>query len=825
MGKLFRLTVLLLVCGRQLAAADARHDVPKDHPRLFGNAAFLQALAQSRPLAYKHTAEFARHNKNYRDYEELRTPAEALVCAIEHDKDLGRKAIDFVMKSYVTQPIKVGHIPFGSDLAQCAIVYDLCFDLWTAEERGKFIEYMNKTVDQNVGSETATFHNGYYGYKNWGIGLACYATYYENPKAPGYLKILEQDVRARAELALEQAGDGGGWAEGHYIHYWNLNWEIFCEVARTCEGVDYYAHAPKFFRNRAVASMFEMFPGAEPSQLNCPVPMGDGGSGNYGGFSESILTARRILCNYYRDDPLHQAVNSYNERVPGMDIPEYAYMDFLWHDPTVPKIDLKAFKLSHCSPGPGYVYARSSWEHDATYLFFKCGDRFTAHQHLDVGTFTIFKHTPLALPGGFYDDFAGNHACNYYTRTIAANSMLIFDPSEKFPDGIRAGPKSFNDGGQDYPLPKGWGQNWGANDVAEREKNLKNMDTGDLLAYDDQGAFLYTAGDCTKAYASAKCDFFTRQIVYVRPDTIVIFDRVQSKNPNFKKTFLLHTMKTPSGAAPNLVETNGKGRLFIQTVLPADADVKLNSGKDLYAYNGSGGPIPPARLPEPGSANIPECRIEVSPKTAAATDYFLHVLTTGDDSSAPPPKPECKVTGSEVLLTLGNAKLHFKTASVGGAIELGGAHSELTSRIAIQPLPAVHVAVANTPATASNAADTSAIRPKSAEASSEEKDAAQKRYAELKSAVITGAAGGKKAPAVVELYGAPTDVKVVGADDKNVSVAIEGLGDSVKVPWEKIDAARFYQIARKYSDDHKALYDYCIGSGLAKEAEVEAFKR
>ncbi len=526
----------LVLCLSALTthAAETRHDVPKAHPRLFGSAATLQTLAQARPLAYKHTAEFAHHGKNYRDYEELRAPASALVYAIEHDKDAGRSAIDFVMKTCVTQPIKVGHIPFGSDLAQCAMVYDLCFDLWTADEKAKFIEYMNKTVDQNVGSETSTFHNGFYGYKNWGIGLACYATYYENPKAPGYLKTLEQDVRARAEPALEQAGDGGGWAEGHYIHYWNLEWEIFCEVARTCEGIDYYAHAPKFFRNRAIASMFEMFPGAEPSQLNCPIPMGDGGSGNYGGFSEKILTARRILCNYYRDDPAHQCINSYNELVPGMDIPEYAYMDFLFHDPSVPKGNLKSFKLSHCSPGPGNVYARSSWEHDATYLYFKCGDRFTAHQHLDVGSFTVFKNTPLAIPGGFYDDFAGNHACNYYTRTIATNSMLIFDPSEKFPDGIRAGPKSFNDGGQAYPLPKGWGQNWGALDPAEREKNFKNMDTGDLLAFDDQGSFLYTAGDCTKAYAPTKCDFFTRQIVFIRPDTIVIFDRVQSKNANFK---------------------------------------------------------------------------------------------------------------------------------------------------------------------------------------------------------------------------------------------------------------------------------------------------
>ena len=798
-------------------AADSRHPVPKDHPRLFGNTARLQALAQARPNAYKHVSEFAHHKPGYRDYEDNRAWCDAICYALEHDKDLARKAIDFVMKEHVTQPIKIGHIPFGTDLTNCAVVYDLCFDAWTPDERSKCIEYMNKTIEANVNSETSTFHNGYYGYKNSGIGIACYATYYENPKAAGYLATLEADIRARAEPALEQAGDGGGWAEGDYLTYWILPWEMFCEVARTCEGIDYYSHAPKFFRNRAVAGIFGVWPGDKPFELNCPIPIGDGGSGMYQGFSDLTLKARRILASYYRDDPALQCVNTYNQQINGVCIPEYAHFDFLFNDLTIPQGNLKTFKLSHCSPGPGFVYARTSWEHDATYLFFKCGDRFTAHQHLDVGTFTIFKNTPLALPGGFYDDFSGNHACNYYIRTIGCNSMLIFDPSEKFPDGIRAGPKSFNDGGQHYPMPKGWGQNWGAPDKAERDKNLAEMHIADLLAYDDQGSFMYTAGDCTKAYSPAKCDFFTRQIVFIRPDTIVIFDRVQAKNPNFKKTFLLHTMKPPTGSAPNLVETNGKGRLFIQTVLPADPEVKLHTGKDLYVYNGSEGAVNPSKAVW---GNIPECRIEVSPRTAAQTDYFLHVLTTGDDTSSQPPKPDCKV-GSDVALTVGAVKLHFKTASVGGSIEINGSRFELSNRVAIDPLPPVHASGSAAPIAAAG----DAPRPKSAEPSTEAKAQSAQRYTELRAAVIAGAAAGKKEPVTVDLYGAATQAKVVAADEKALSVAVEGLGDAIPVPWDKLDAQHFYNIVRRYSDDHRALFEYCEGAGLSKEAELEATKQ
>ena len=107
-----------------------------------------------------------------------------------------------------------------------------------------------------------------------------------------------------------------------------------------------------------------------------------------------------------------------------------AYQDFLWHDTSVRPGDAAHFKLSHVSTGPGYVYARSSWGEDATYFFFKCGDRFTAHQHLDVNHFLIYKYDELAGDGGNYDSFGSNHDVNYHIRSIAHNTMLVYDPAE-----------------------------------------------------------------------------------------------------------------------------------------------------------------------------------------------------------------------------------------------------------------------------------------------------------------------------------------------------------------------------------------------------------
>ena len=649
------------------AERSRRHTIPKSHPRLLGSRQMLQRLARERSDAYRRVADVARKRKAS-DHEKMISMA--LVCAIEKDRTLGRAAVQKAMK-YVNGPIRKGHVTFAHDLARCAIVYDLCHEFWTDDERRKFHEYVNKTVDANVRSETHVFHNGWYGYKNWGIGLACYATYHENPRAAGILKALEQEFRARAARALELAGNGGGWAEGYYVNYWSYEWLFFCEAARRCEGVDYYEMAPGFFRHRAVASMFEAYPGIRKYGSRRPVPMGDGGGRVFGGDRDKALSARRILVSRYRSDPAHQAVHAFNETTPRSSVGVYAYKDFLWRDTSVRKGDLRRFKLSHLSAGPGHVYARSSWDEDATHFFFKCGDRFTAHQHLDNGHFLICKHEELIGDGGHYDSFGSKHDVNYHLRTIAHNTILVHDPTEKWPR-IRAGTVTGNDGGQHHAWPH---HNGAVADAAVWQKQRRLHDIADILAFEDRGAYLYVAGDCTRAYQPGKLSCFTRQIVFIRPGTFVIFDRVRATKPGFRKTWLLQAMKTPTGAAPNLMVTNGRGRLFVQTVLPESPRVKLVSGDELYSYGGR------KYLPARDTGPAPECRIEVSPSKSSAADFFLHVLTAVDADTASVPRAKVKRSGTDITVTVGRAELTFRKSTVGGRIRLNGRRSDFAKAI------------------------------------------------------------------------------------------------------------------------------------------------
>lgn len=634
----------LVVSGQQT------NEVPKEHPRLLGSKEHLQKQAKERAEAYQRVKAVALDENAGGGAKMI---SQALVCVVEDDAEQGKQAVARAME-IVNNPIRVGHVRFGNDLAYTAIVYDLCYPNWADQERLQYHQYMNKTIDANVKSETAVFHNGWYGYKNWGIGISCYATYYENEQAPTHLKTLEKDYRERTAPALELAGNGGGWGEGFYVNYFLDEWLFFCEVAKNCGGLDYYALAPGFYKNRAVAGMFECYPGLKENNSHRPIPMGDGGGRRFGGDRDKALTARRILVNHYRNDPVHQVVHTFNERTPACGTVNNAYMDFLWRDTTVRKGNLEQFKLSHMSPGPGYIYARSSWEDDATYFFFKCGDRFTSHQHLDVGHFLIYKHEELLGDGGHYAAFGTNHDVNYHLRTIAHNTLLVYNPKEKWP-GIRAGDVTGNDGGQSYNFPH---HNGSVSDAAQWMREKKLYDLGEILDYADTGDYLYVAGDCSRAYAPEKMDYFTRQILYIRPGTFILFDRVKSKNPGYKKTVLLQAMKPPLKDEKNLVFNNGKGKLIIQNRLPRESDINLYSGENLYSYNGNNYP------PDRDTGPAPECRIEISPARNTKTDFFLTVITALESGTTSVPKAVVQEKGNTVTVTISGKKYTFNKASV-----------------------------------------------------------------------------------------------------------------------------------------------------------------
>lgn len=663
-----------------------RRAITSERPRLLGSREYLCNLAKQRPLAYQKMVDYARQDLAEQTYElQAKMYGRAIAYVVEGDKVEGRSAVDLVLKHFIDQAVRTGHVTFGHDLAKCAIVYDLCHDLWTPAERERFRHYVHATIAANPNEEPSVFHNGWYGYKHWGYGMAAYALMHDDPEAATILKNLERDYLNLAAPALRLAGNGGGWAEGYYIHFWLFEWMFFCETARIVEGLDYYAAAPEFYEQRATAAMFEFYPPVMPPSpvpsayatatvkpigvSRRPIPMGDG-AGRYNTYErDKTLTVLRMLVNRHANDPAYQAVHAFNLQTPDVALACNLYMSFLWNDTTVRPGDLDSFKLSHVSPGAGHVYARSSWKDDATHFFFRCGDRFTAHQHLDNGHFLLFKNEELLGDGGHYDSWVDSHVINYYIRTIAHNTILIEDPSEKW-EGIRGTPSAENDGGQTFDGTRsGLHQNGGVCLVSEWEEHRDVLEIGRLTAYQDRGSYLYTAGDFTKSYSAKKARCVTRQIVFLRPGTFVIFDRVEATDASFRKKFLLQPMTVPEKRGQHWVVTNGRGRLFIQTLSPANPTAELYHGEALHTYGGK------QFTPVVENCPAPDCRMEISAgpaSTPAKFEYFLHVLTATDSSVAAVAPASAAREGDEVIVTVGDVVLRFTLDQMKGSIRIAG---------------------------------------------------------------------------------------------------------------------------------------------------------
>lgn len=376
--------------------------------------------------------------------------------------------------------------------------------------------------------------------------------------------------------------------------------------------------------------------------------------------------------------------------------------------------------------GKGLVISRSGWGADDTLMTFRCGDYYGDHCHLDVGNFVIYKKGAVLVPDtGVYDDEGWSvlgspkaresQFLNYFRRTVAHNTILVYDPEEKFA-GYEKRVYYLNDGGQrdllhrledgERWVPANYERPYAGHNYEVLKPYQEWFNTGDIVAYEDTEAFTYVAGDCTMAYGNPKtcnmpsvvCPYnnqkfdlpipgrsrkmkrFVRQWVFLRPDTLVLFDQVETTKPEYKKTWLIHSANAPTIEGNRFKFSEDEATLNGITLLPGDAELKPITG-----FVVEGVELKHTSKVNRGDTPGPN-RIEVSPKAAATQDCFLHVLDVSGKA------PEAALDESEdsagVKLKIGGKAvkiLFLKGEKVGGSIELDGKWQEFAQEIKYQP--------------------------------------------------------------------------------------------------------------------------------------------
>lgn len=318
---------------------------------------------------------------------------------------------------------------------------------------------------------------------------------------------------------------------------------------------------------------------------------------------------------------------------------EYIFQ-FLWWDVDLQRKSINTLPLSWYSGTPfGWMVARTGWDDKAAIAEMKINVyNFNNHQHMDAGAFQIYYRGPLATESGLYGGtdgaYGSSHGKNYFWRTIAHNTLLIYDPLEQFSPSGDFG----NDGGQSLPNNRYEPRNL---DVFLNPEN--GYKTGEILAHGfgpsiQTPDYTYLKGDITRAYSS-KVKEVKRSFIFLNlkneevPAALIVYDKVVSSSPSFKKYWLLHSIEEPviigNEATITITEDGKTGKLVNVSLLPGMNNQELTPvggpGKEFWVFNKN---YDNESTDKTGESTYERAawRIELSPKIPAQENYFLNVM-------------------------------------------------------------------------------------------------------------------------------------------------------------------------------------------------------
>ncbi len=322
-------------------------------------------------------------------------------------------------------------------------------------------------------------------------------------------------------------------------------------------------------------------------------------------------------------------------------------------DFSAPQVEHPDMPLNWFAPRVGMSVSRTSWDSDATMVWFSSPEiRRADHEHRDNNTFVIIKDKPLIMHSGTYALFSHPHYRNYYSRTIAHNSICVFDSTEQY--AVFGHPIS-NDGGQletermdqlsDIELPR-----------HQRARRLLYAATDD---------YVYNVVNAGLAYDSSKLDRFERRLLYLKPDKVIVVDYLHINNIGVAQRdvkYINHFSKQPNinGDIVNVsvphhivsynghdyTAVNGNGSVGIRTLWPQNTTTTLVGG-DGYEFwvNGKNYPVQYQVENEEDEYDAAAWRIEVEPNQVEENQMFVHTINIGD--SINPAQPQGQLIRNE----------------------------------------------------------------------------------------------------------------------------------------------------------------------------------
>ncbi|MCX6270804.1 MAG: heparinase II/III family protein [Bacteroidetes bacterium] len=417
--------------------------------------------------------------------------------------------------------------------------------------------------------------------------------------------------------------DDGGWNWGAAYAMWSLTdqFKLFDNM--------YYGTTKNFYTDlpwvQESINQYVYF--IQPD--NYTIHLGDGFTALY---ADNVIYRHAAVFQ----DPRSQWMAQYysQDQFLGWTVP--IFLKLFYKDFDAPLVTKPNLPLNWWSDKVGLSVSRSSWESDATMVwFFNSPGKRAAHEHRDNNSFGVFHFKPLLIDAGYYDLYGTSHFMNYYTRTIAHNSICVYNPGDIYKYGMTT---VSNDGGQIY------------SDALINYNSIfePQYQRGKWIQYASGENYSYSLADAALSYDTAKLSRFTRRFLFFKPNKIIVLDHVDLKNVDTETrdiSWIIHTVNQPqvsgnllSEEIPDHIFTyngrdyqagNGPGTVSVRTLLPDETKTRLVGGAG-YEYWIDGVNYPLVTTPDTVHTTPGNWRLEVRPVAVTDSMVFLHTISTGD---------------------------------------------------------------------------------------------------------------------------------------------------------------------------------------------------
>jgi len=492
-------------------------------------------------------------------------------------------------------------------------------------------EFMNTYILSSAGTSYVSSHNTWNNIFCNQNALALYnasglTSFEQDTVNQWYQDVYDKHINGFIPCWTYYRDDDGGWNWGAAYAMWSLmdQFQLF-ENMRIGTNKNFYNDLP-WIENSINQYVYFMQPN------NKCIHLGDGETG---------MTGDRVTYLHARifNDPRSLWMAQLWSQPVYTPNTSQKFTKLLYKDFNMPLVSRPNSPLNWWADKVGLSLSRSSWDSTATMVtFFNSPSKKAAHEHRDNNSFMIFKNAPLLIDAGYYDTYGGTHYCNYYQRTIAHNTICVFDSTDHY---SCFGNAASNDGGQ---IESNALQNY--NDIF-----LPQNQRGKWIKYASGTNYEYNVADAQLSYDSAKLDFFRRRLLYVKPNRVIVLDHVHLKNSATHQRdikWIAHFVNEPAiggsiinTAIPGHIVTfngkdyttsNGKGMVAIRTLLPANTTATLIGGTG-YEYWVDGTNYPPLVTPDTTFYTPGRWRIEVKPTVITDTIIYLHTIAIGDSTN------------------------------------------------------------------------------------------------------------------------------------------------------------------------------------------------